>query len=1349
MISNFEQVDESLKTMEGAMGSAADEFERATDSIEFKANRLRATMFQMWQDAIDREGIKTFIDSMTVIAGVFGKFVEIFGLIPPIIAVATIALVKFNATAKASATILMNYAMQGKILTGVKVALTTATKGLNIALIATRVAATALMATLTLGLSIAIQLIITGIMRLINSSKEYIQSLDTKIQKSRELQSTLKQEKSELQGLADEYNELLKILHPTVEQKRRLAELNEQIQKTYPALITFIDTEGKLGNITADAIKRQNDELRENIRLEAEREKRLLRQQARTEGEDVKPGIFATIETDEFGNIIYDEKTQDKFDTLIDTFGKFQQKVIESEKDISDFAKSAAHFVSDQFLASLIDDFKTGKITIDEMMDKWQELVSTLASPEVEEARKAFEKAIKSGDPTEITKQYENFEEVMSNATNTIFDMEERFDSLDNVIREAMGFTNIQIKSITESTEGLRSVFEDTSKDIEQLDNTIRDLEEGKLLDGKATSDLLLKYPQLKKSITENADGYTIEISALEKLRKTREEAMRDALKAEFEITKATEENLRRRLAAYKIDLSAIQTLADARDAGAGIIHGFLTDDIVYDYKVKREQIELRKSLFNYAKAIEHIEKLMGTVSKTSSDSASSAVRAFEGLLDIFYKLQRAIDNVNSALARNRAEYQRANPERRAQLIAEENKLLREQQINYANLAKATREQASANVARLRDMGVTIEWDAQLGRFSADAEQINNLSNETRETVMKLVDETASWASEIQNLSAGWWDLEQQLKGTYDALRPLDRELSRLQFRFDMLEDSDFDDKLDTIHKMLDVSAQKVREAERAITEYVNATSEADRSTELFKQTLQELEEQYFNASREYQGYVSTLRDLNETITDERLKSITDVERKIQDILKRSVDEEKRRLDEKLRNYRDYINERINLLRDEWSEEDYQRELARQQEKILEIERKKDILALDDSFEARARVASLEEELLQEREKLEDMQRRRSREEQEKSLRKNLEEEEKAHKERINYLDDEYSHEQIVAKSVEILKRGSFDTTKEIANLTRGLLGDIELDIGSVHKTFEEKFGQGLSTMGKTIQDEFVSQLEKAIQALKEMPKLIKEANKAFDESEIVGFREHLEPEHHVYWDPRTGQVYVDGKQTDMSGLTYDHETQRHVGTRQQIEETVSGAQLTKPRVLDDSKQVEFRPTVKKFIHDAKIDWSREKGVTVNEVPVDTSGMEVINGTTMGAERQIVEALRNAGLNVAGFAGEGFTGTWSGRHGRLAMVHPEEFILNKDTVSNMLQGNLSKILPQSNMQNISNNVGNVEFKFDNLIHVEGNVTKDTLPKLETLVNQAGDKIINKLNQARNKRGQHRDLRFNN
>jgi hypothetical protein len=98
------------------------------------------------------------------------------------------------------------------------------------------------------------------------------------------------------------------------------------------------------------------------------------------------------------------------------------------------------------------------------------------------------------------------------------------------------------------------------------------------------------------------------------------------------------------------------------------------------------------------------------------------------------------------------------------------------------------------------------------------------------------------------------------------------------------------------------------------------------------------------------------------------------------------------------------------------------------------------------------------------------------------------------------------------------------------------------------------------------------------------------------------------------------------------------------------------------------------------------------------------------------------------------FATEGFTGTWSGSNGKLAMVDPEEFILHKDTVTNLLHGNLQSLLPRLNMQNFispikapnlamagggSMNFGNININVD---HIANDMD----------INDVATKVVNKI-----------------
>lgn len=127
-------------------------------------------------------------------------------------------------------------------------------------------------------------------------------------------------------------------------------------------------------------------------------------------------------------------------------------------------------------------------------------------------------------------------------------------------------------------------------------------------------------------------------------------------------------------------------------------------------------------------------------------------------------------------------------------------------------------------------------------------------------------------------------------------------------------------------------------------------------------------------------------------------------------------------------------------------------------------------------------------------------------------------------------------------------------------------------------------------------------------------------------------------------------------------------------------------------------------------------------------------------------KNKIREETEIATGRPAPFAREGYTGTWSGGHGRLAEVHPDEFILNKSTVGNMLQGNLQNILPRIGInmpryEPIANG-DNISVNFGSLLNV-GNLSNIDTSKLKGMAREAANEAVNIIRTSLGGRGQFR------
>ena len=129
--------------------------------------------------------------------------------------------------------------------------LTTATEQSTIAMIGARVAATALNMALTMGISLAIQAVISGISKLIHAEEELHETVSGIIDEYDQQYNTLMKNKSAFDGLTEKYGELSKGVNDlgqnvslTEEEYEEYLDVCNQIGSYVPSLIQGFDDQG-------------------------------------------------------------------------------------------------------------------------------------------------------------------------------------------------------------------------------------------------------------------------------------------------------------------------------------------------------------------------------------------------------------------------------------------------------------------------------------------------------------------------------------------------------------------------------------------------------------------------------------------------------------------------------------------------------------------------------------------------------------------------------------------------------------------------------------------------------------------------------------------------------------------------------------------------------------------------------------------------------------------------------------------------------------------------------------------------------------------------------------------------
>lgn len=85
ILSNFSQAEAALKTMTNSAGSAEAEMGLATDSLDYKLNRMKETITGIYQSTVSQEFLGGLFDGSTGALETLQAIIDKLGLIPTLI----------------------------------------------------------------------------------------------------------------------------------------------------------------------------------------------------------------------------------------------------------------------------------------------------------------------------------------------------------------------------------------------------------------------------------------------------------------------------------------------------------------------------------------------------------------------------------------------------------------------------------------------------------------------------------------------------------------------------------------------------------------------------------------------------------------------------------------------------------------------------------------------------------------------------------------------------------------------------------------------------------------------------------------------------------------------------------------------------------------------------------------------------------------------------------------------------------------------------------------------------------------------------------------------------------------
>lgn len=327
------------------------------------------------------------------------------------------------------------------------------------------------------------------------------------------------------------------------------------------------------------------------------------------------------------------------------------------------------------------------------------------------------------------------------------------------------------------------------------------------------------------------------------------------------------------------------------------------------------------------------------------------------------------------------------------------------------------------------------QYDNALNTYTANLNDVKKILDaaiaaEDIETIQAAMEAIESIQNSIFDVNDKWVanrqrKLEYLQNQALETLQPLQEIQEALEFDNSMLFENQVGLAYFNTVDQYRIKTQELIVYERAAYENL---AELYKDANMTEQDRLAMEQNILENTRKLQQEKNAL--LKQMIADQkaynkqRVTALNDVQSEIVEMLQWSVDEEKKRLDENLENYREAVQEKIDLIDEEAAAADYEKRLQKEQEKLLELQQQAAKLSASTRYEDKSRLRELNKQIAEQQEALDEMQADHQREVRKESLQDQLEAEEEAVNQRKEWIDEEFSNEELIQKAREGMLTG-------------------------------------------------------------------------------------------------------------------------------------------------------------------------------------------------------------------------------------------------------------------------------------------------------------------------------------
>lgn len=419
--------------------------------------------------------------------------------------------------------------------------------------------------------------------------------------------------------------------------------------------------------------------------------------------------------------------------------------------------------------------------------------------------------------------------------------------------------------------------------------------------------------------------------------------------------------------------------------------------------------------------------------------------------------------------------------------------LLKSQEAQTTSLSqsldklKSAYEDLSDNQFNLKLSNINDQLDNQIKSVEEYKKQISDLglafnSVDSQEQKDRLHEQADKLRKEIENVQK---DISKNSKLKVDIEVDLlfDRSsksaehysdmLEYLDYRENLLGENDFNNQLDIKQQKIDTVTKEIQLQTEELEKLNSVTDEAIVNDKDFVNKKNDL-------VKSLQNNILKIKELNKAQADIIVNSVEETESKIQEIIKKGLELKKDKLDEELEQYRDFIDDRMQLLDDANETEDYNQDLKEALSEREEIQKKINEISYDTSFSGFQQRKELQKDYDEATKKIEDLQKNRHRDLEKDALADSLKFKEDSVDEEKKLLDQTFDENKMRIMAHEALMNQSFDEIRKQFPELFSELGNASDTFFTTFKSYQTEFGQGIEGMASTIETKLIPQLQLA-----------------------------------------------------------------------------------------------------------------------------------------------------------------------------------------------------------------------------------------------------------------------------